>query len=155
MSLASVSTIVFIVAMFFISYWAVIRTIRQRKSAGGNFGITGRRRNSPRIVGSRLHWIDAAELKRLVAADPELVVFHLIDDDPSEASPKQFDSEVCVTLPQLEEALPWMPRGTRFAVYQLDGISPALAQRLAAITRGREAFFLSGGLTTVFASQIP
>jgi hypothetical protein len=155
MSLASVSAIVFIVSMFFISYWAVIGTIRQRKSAGGNFGIAGRRRNSPRITGGRLRWIDAAELKRLVAADPELVVFHLIDDDPSEARSKQFDSEVCVTLPQLEEALPWMPRGTRFAVYRLDGISTALAQRLAAITQGREALFLSGGFTPAFVSQIP
>jgi hypothetical protein len=154
MSPASLSAIVFVVFTISISYWAVIRAVGQKKCAGGNFGVTGRRRISQRIGGNRLRWIDAVELKRLIDANPELVVFHLIDDDPSEARSKHFDSEVCVTLPQLEEALPWMPRGTRFAVYRLDGISPALAQRLAAITQGREALFLSGGFAQVFASQI-
>jgi hypothetical protein len=155
MSLASLSAIVFVVFAMSISYWAVIRAVEQKKCPDGNFGVTGRRRILQRIARSRLHWIDAVELRRLIEADPELVIFHLIENDPWDARREQFDSEVCVTLPQLEEALPWMPRGTRFAVYQLDGISPALAQRLAAITQGREALFLSGGFAPAFASQIP
>jgi len=45
----------------------------------------------------------------MIDADPELVVFHLLDD-PSEAGSKRFETEIGVTLPQLEEALVWMPK---------------------------------------------
>jgi hypothetical protein len=56
----------------------------------------------------------------------------------------QFETEIGVTLPQLEEALVWMPGGTQFAVYRVDGIAPGLAQRLSAMTQGRQVLLLAG-----------
>jgi hypothetical protein len=132
-----------------VSYFAAARYLGRKDPADSTFGITGKRRISQQIAATRLQWIDAAELKRLVASDPELVVFHLLDDDPGEFRTKPFESEIGVTLPQLEEALPWMPRGTRFAIYQADGITPELAKRLSAITRGRQALLLRGKIPPV------
>jgi hypothetical protein len=40
-------------------------------------------------IHSRRQGVDKAdELKRLIVADPDLVVFHLLDDDPAEAESK-------------------------------------------------------------------
>jgi len=125
-----------------------VRYLEHRHGAAGRFGVIGRRRLAQRITGSRLRWISADELKRMIDADPELVVFHLLDN-PAEAGSTRFETEIGVTLPQLEEALPWMPRGTRFAVYRVDGIAPELAQRLSGMTRGRQVLLLAGGFSPV------
>jgi hypothetical protein len=127
-----------------VSYLVAARYLKGRQGAAGRFGVIGRRRLAQRVTGSRLRWIKADELERLIDADPELVVFHLLDDDPAKAGSKQFETEIGVTLPQLEEALPWTPRGTRLAVYRVDGISPELAQRLSGMMQGRQALLLAG-----------
>lgn len=140
-----------------VSYMAAARYLRRAGSAGPRAGLATGQRTSPHLSTSRAHasnpeWIDAAELRRLTAADPELVVFHLLDDDPAEFRARPFENEIPVTLPQLEEALPWMPTGKNFAIYQSDGITAELAKRLSAITRGRKALLLCGKISTVNAT---
>jgi hypothetical protein len=135
-----------------VSYIAGARYLRRPDSANPRVGFTSKRRLSLRRAATRPQWIDAAELRRLVAADPELVVFHLLDDDPSEFRTSPFENEIALTLPQLEEALPWMPRGKKFAIYQADGITPELAKRLSAITQGRKALLLCGKVSAVSAT---
>jgi hypothetical protein len=124
------------------SYLLAVRYLEHRHEAG-TFGVIGRRWLAQRITGSRLRWIRADELKRMIDAGPELVVFHLLDD-PAEAESKRFETEIGVTLPQLEEAMVWMPGGMRFAVYRVDGIAPGLAQRLSGMTQGRQMLLLAG-----------
>jgi hypothetical protein len=126
-----------------VAYLVAVRYLEHRHGAAGRFGVIGRRWLAQRITGSRLRWIKADELKQLIDADPELVVFHLLDDDPAEVESKRFDTEIGVTLPQLEEALVWMPEGTRFAVYRVGGIAPGLAQRLSGMTQGRQVLLLA------------
>jgi hypothetical protein len=134
-----------VVFLILVSYLVAARFLKERQGAAGRFGVTGKRRLGQRVTGNWLRWIKADELKRLIDADPELVVFHLLDHDPSEAGSKRFETEIGVTLPQLEEALLWMPRGTRLAVYRVDGIEPELAQRLSGMTQGRQVLLLAEG----------
>jgi hypothetical protein len=129
-----------------VSYLVAMRYLERRHGVAGRYGVIGRDSHAQRITG-RLRWIKADELKLLIDADPDLVVFHLLDDDPSAARAKRLETEIGVTLPQLEEALPWMSRGTRFAVYRVDGIAPELAQRLSAMTQGRQVLLLAGKLS--------
>jgi hypothetical protein len=142
MNFASLLLTVSIVFPILVSYLAVVRYLRHRQAAAGSFGVIGRRCPAQRITGSRLRWIKADELKRMIDADPELVVFHLLDDQ-SEAGSKRFETEIGVTLPQLEEALVWMPEGVWFAVYRVEGIAPELAQRLSGMTQGRQVLLLA------------
>lgn len=137
-----------VVLPILVSYLMAARYLKHRHGAAGRFGVIGRRWLAQRITGSRLRWIKADELKRLIDADPELVVFHLLDDNPAEVASKRFETEIGVTLPQLEEALVWMPGGTRFAVYRVDGIAPALAQRLSGMTQGRQVLLLTEGFSS-------
>lgn len=130
-----------------LAYVVAVRSLTCREGREKRFGVTGRSRSPRRMIGNRLQWINAAELLSMVKTDPEMVVFHLLDD-PSNAEPKRFETEVEVTLPQLEEALPWMPRGTRFAVYRVNGISPELAIRLSGITEGHSALLLEGTMSS-------
>jgi hypothetical protein len=123
-------------------YLLAVRFLEHRHGAEERFGVIGRRWLAQRITGSRLRWIKADELKGLIDADPELVVFHLLDD-PAEAGSERFETEIGVTLPQLEEALVWMREGTRFAVYRVDGIALELAQRLSGMTQGRQVLLLA------------
>jgi hypothetical protein len=126
-----------------VSYLVAVRYLERRHRAAGRFGVIGRRWLAQRITESRLQWIKADELKRLIDAEPELVVFHLLDDDPAEMESKRFKTEIGVTLPQLEEAMVWMPGGTRFAVYRVNGIARGLAQRLSGMTQGRQVLLLA------------
>jgi hypothetical protein len=148
MNLASLLLTTSVVFPIMVSYLVAVWYLQHRHGAAGRFGFIGRRWLAQRITGSRLRWINADELKRLINADPELVVFHLLDDDLAEAGSKRFETEVGVTLPQLEEALPWMPRGARFAVYRVNGIAPDLAQRLSGMTQGRQALLLADRFST-------
>jgi hypothetical protein len=144
MNLASFLLTTGVVFPIMVSYLIAAQYLQRRHGAAGRFGFVGRRWLAQRITGSRLRWINADELERLIKGDPELVVFHLLDDDLAEDGSKRFETEVGVTLPQLEEALPWMPRGARFAVYRVGGIAPKLAQRLSGIAQGRQALLLAG-----------
>jgi hypothetical protein len=143
MNLASLLLTTSVIFPILVFYLLAVRYLEHRHGAAGRFGLTGRRWLAQRITGSRLRWIKADELKRLVDADPDLVVFHLLDDVAVEGS-KRFEAEIGVTLPQLEEALVWMPEGTRFAVYRVDGIALELAQRLSDMTQGRQVLLLAG-----------
>ena len=101
--------------------------------------------------------IKADEPKWLIDADPDLAVFHFLDDDPAETESKGFETEIGVTLPQLEEALPWMPRGTLFAIYRVDGIATELAQRLSGMIQDRQVLLLAGRFSpagSVAAAQL-
>jgi hypothetical protein len=108
--------------------------------------IDWKSRISRRAAGGGFRWIDSAELSRLRDSDPELTVFHLMDYSAPHSSARPRCGEVFVSLPQLEEALPWIPRGSRFAIYRPEGINSALSKRLASITRGREVLLLAGDL---------
>jgi hypothetical protein len=126
-----------------VSYLVTAQHIEHRRTAAGRFGVIRRRWFAQRITGSRLRWVKTDELKRLIDATPELVVFHLLDD-PAEAVSNRLETEIGVTLPQLEEAIRWMPLGARFAVYRVGGIAPELAQRLCGMTHGRQLLLLAG-----------
>lgn len=143
MNLASLllTTVVVVWVCFLVAVWYR----EHRRGAAGRFGVIGRLRLAQRITGTRLRWIEADELKRLIDADRELVVFHLLDDDPPDEEPKRFEVEIGVTLPQLEEAVLWMPRGAQFAVYRVGFIAPELAQRLSDITQDRQVMLLLAG----------
>ena len=144
MNLASLLLTTSVVFPILVSYLVAVRYLEHRHGAAGRFGVIRRRWLEQRVTGSRPRWIKADELKRLIDADPDLVVFHLLDDASAAAGSKRFETEIGITLPQLEEALPWMPRGTRFAVYRVDGIAPELAQRLSDMTRERQVLLLAG-----------
>lgn len=125
-----------------VSFLVAERCLVHRHGAAGRFGAIVRRWLAQRIARDRLRWIKPDELKRLIDADPELVVFHLLDEDPVKAGSNWFETEIGVTLPQLEEALPWMLQGMRFAVYRVDGIAPELEQRLSGMTQGFQVLLL-------------
>ena len=122
------------------------RGMQQLSSFASEKLIDWKSRISRRAAGGRFRWIDTAEFSRLRNSDPELTVFHLIDYSASDYPARPGCGEVFVTLPQLEEALPWIPRGSRFAIYRPEGIDSAFSKRLAAITRGRKVLLLVGDL---------
>ncbi len=94
----------------------------------------------------QLHWINTEKLMQLISSDPDLLVFHLLDDNSTEDRSSRLPGELAVTLPQLEEALPWIPHGSKVAIYRLDGIDAVLARRITMILQNREALMLSGTL---------
>lgn len=100
----------------------------------------------PPPVGRRVRWIDAEEFSEMMRSDAGLIVFHLLDGDPEDDRSKWTRSELLITLPELERAMPWIPPGARIALYRPAGIDFSLAQRLSAITRRHEAFLLFGTL---------
>lgn len=104
----------------------------------------------------QLHWIDTAKLLQLIGSDPDLLVFRLLDGNSTEDRLSWLPGELVVTLLQLEETLPWIPHGSKVAIYRLDGIDAALTRKLTTILRGREALMLSGTLprTTVKVEQM-
>src|ERR1700722_20402128 len=122
MNLASLLLTTIVVSPILVSYLVAVRYLERRHRAAGRFGVIGKRWLAQRVTGSRLRWIKADALNRLTDVDAELVVFHLLDNDPAEAGSKRFENEIGVTFPQLEEAVRWMRPGTRFAVYRVDGI---------------------------------
>jgi hypothetical protein len=142
MSLASLLLSISVIFPILVLCPLALRYLEHRHTAARKVGGIGKRWLAQRITGSRLRWIKADELVRLIDADPELVVFHLLDD-LAEAASKRFEAEIGVTLPQLEEALPWIPQGARFAVYRVGGIAPELAQRLFCRTQGRQVLLLA------------
>jgi hypothetical protein len=95
-------------------------------------------------VGHRLRRVAAADLPHLIVPDAELTVFHLIEGRPPRDPHVWGCGDVFVTLPQLEQALPWVPYGTRIAVYRPGGFDRDLTRRLSAIACGREALLVSG-----------
>jgi hypothetical protein len=147
MNLASLLLTTIVVSPILIFYLVAVRYLERRHREAGRIGVIGKRWLAPRITRSRLRWIKADELKRLIDVDPDLVVFHLLDDDPAEARSMRLETEIGVTLPQLEEAVRWMQRGTRFAVYRVNGIAPELAQRLSSMTQGRQVLLLKERLS--------
>ncbi len=98
----------------------------------------------PRPAMHKLHWVSAAELSRLITSDPDLVLFHLVDGEPSPVKNAHVPSQLAVSLQELEETLPWIPYTSRVAIYRNDGIDKALARKLSAVLHGREALLLSG-----------
>jgi hypothetical protein len=143
MNLASLLLTTIVVSPILISYLVAVRYLERRHRAAGRFGVIGQRWLAQRVTGSRLRWIKADELKRLIDFDPDLTVFHLLDDDRAETGSKRFENEIGVTFPQLEEAVRWMRPGTRFAVYRVAGIAPELVQRLSGMTQGHQVLLLT------------
>lgn len=127
----------------------IVRLIKDRKAewaaAGRDAGFVAAARIPGKVDGRRLRWISPRELAQMVATDPELVVFCLVEG-PQASHAEEIPGQVTVTLPQLEETLPWIPAGSRIALYRAGGIDAVLARRLAAMTRGRETYALSGSL---------
>ncbi len=135
------------------SVFAAIAIVRAKIKLGKRLSHAGKRKLvtlrdtvTRRALERRIRWIDAAELSRLIRSDSDLTVFHLIDFAPPAGLERPMHGELFVTLPQLEEALPWMPDGSRFAIYRPGGIDPALSKRLATMVRGRTALLVVGVL---------
>lgn len=97
----------------------------------------------PRHAMHKLHWISATQLSHLITTDPDLVLFHLVDGGPTPASNTHTPSQLAISLEELEETLPWIPYTSRVAIYRNEGIDMALARKLSALMRGREALLLS------------
>ena len=115
----------------------------KRESMITRIRITAATRNPRPISGHRLHWIGAEELARMVASDPDLVVFCLVEGLPARRH-NEIPGQLNVTWSQLEVTLPWFPAGSRIGIYRARGIDSALARKLAALTQGRETFLMSG-----------
>jgi hypothetical protein len=87
-------------------------------------------------------WIDAAEFARLATADPDLVVFCLIDGFSPDCEQMRTPGVVPVTVEELEDTLVWIPLVSRVAICRMGGVNDKLAKQLAAILHGRVAFLL-------------
>lgn len=124
------------------------RSTRHEKRAGAIKGISLAPTTSipQSAIKRRLCRINAKELSQLIRTDPELTIFHLHDGSFSHIQSKRLRGELAVTLRELEETLPWIPRGSRIAIYHPGGVDPSLNRRLSAIMHGRQAFLLSGPL---------
>jgi hypothetical protein len=106
-------------------------------------------------VGHRLRRIAAVDLPREMVPDVELTVLHLIEGRPPRDPNLWGCGNVFVTLSQLEEAIPWIPYGTRIAICRPGGFDRALTRRLSTIARGREALLVSGNLVDAAHSFQP
>lgn len=102
---------------------------------GNGFGVSS---------GDRVRRIDAHGLPHLMSSDSDLTVYHLVTGGPLSHREENTQGKLMVTLPQLEEALPWIPEGERIVIYEPNGLDPASIQRLLAITRGHEVVLVSG-----------
>jgi hypothetical protein len=67
----------------------------------------------------------------------------LIDDEQSFDWNQWERGTVLVTLPQLEEAIPWVSQRHRVVVYRPSGIDSNVSQRLSAIASKREVFVVA------------
>lgn len=102
-----------------------------------------------RTVEPRIRWISEPEFRSLRDANPDIMTIHLLDDGEPRDNSTLFRDELCFTLPQLEETLPWIPIGTQVILYRAEGIDSALARRLRAITHGREVSVLTAPIPQV------
>ncbi len=94
-------------------------------------------------VGCGLLWITPADLLLAMSADTELFIFQLIDDEQSFDWNQWERGTVLVTLPQLEEAIPWVSQRHSVVVYRPSGIDSNISQRLSSIARIREVFVVA------------
>lgn len=137
----------------FVSMCAVFLMLQSVRAVAG--GDTARRvrwarvgsafHAASRISGRRrLHWVDTAELSCLMASDPELVIFRLVEGDSKQDWKQRNPNDISVTLNELEKTLAWIPHSSRIALYRAGGLNASLVRRLSAIMGGRDVLLLQG-----------
>jgi hypothetical protein len=122
--------------------WCVLNRLGSNRGGTGNAFAKGLRV----VSGHKLRRMNLVDLARLKSSDPDMVVFRLVDEKFLTEESSRLPGELDVTLPDLEEALPWIPRGNRITIYRPGGIDLFLERRLTAILRHHEAVVLSGKL---------
>jgi hypothetical protein len=123
------------------------RMNRNKEFAGTSVPIDSAwKGKASRPRGDRLRRIAAADLPHAIVPSTDLTIFHLIEGRPPRNPIIWGCGDVFITLPELEEAIPWIPCGTRIAVYRSGGFDRALTRRLSAISRGREVLLVSGNI---------
>ena len=135
----------------FISMCAIFFMLQSVRAVAGGYGTRSLRRSklnfsldrTPSSTAKvRLHWADTAEISRLIASDPELVIFRLIEIASMRDQPQLHPGYLSVTLKELKETLPWIPHSSRIAIYRMGGIDSALVRRLSAVLQGRDVLLL-------------
>jgi hypothetical protein len=94
-------------------------------------------------AGCGLLWITPSDLLQAMGSDAELFIFQLIDDEHSFDWNQWERGTVLVTLPQLEEAIPWVSQRNKIVIYRPFGIDSNISQRLSALARKREVFVVA------------
>ncbi len=131
--------------VFLIAVRAVLSHYKRLKPPRTGTNPNYARKPAPGADAGRVRQIDAAELRRLSALEPELTVFHLSDrHTPSETRAARLPGELIVTWSQLEEALRWAPHGARIVIYRAEGVDQSQTRRLAAYAHTHEVLLLCG-----------
>ena len=124
------------------------RALSRRKDGrhGAARAVTIRATNKRprRVAANKLRWIGATELSQLMSSDPDLVVFRLVDEESRKDRSRLLPGELEITLPELEEALAWIPQGSMVIIWRPGGFDSELERRLATILNGHEALLVSG-----------
>jgi hypothetical protein len=120
------------------------RLLRERKGIGKPVPMHATSKRKRRDSVHRVRWTNADELAEMSKLHPGLVVFRLVSEGFSRQRLNAVQAEHDVTLAQLEEAVPWIPRGDKLAIYLPgSGIDSSVEKRLRAILCDREALLLS------------
>jgi hypothetical protein len=139
--------LVFLCIMVFSAIFGIRRALgkRRERQMGSTKGAAAHgAHRRPRIIsGHKVRWTTAAELSSLMNSDPDMVALRLIDEESSTDRVNRLTGELDVTLSELEEALPWIPRDSRLTICRPGGIDADLERRLIMILRGREALLFS------------
>jgi hypothetical protein len=117
--------------------------IRNRQARRRRMGVVAVSAPPRRIRKDHLRWVNLEELLELINTDPELTLFCLGDGGTRNSGFGCLAGNLCVTLQELEEALPWIPAGSTLAIYHSSGIGPVLGRRLSSMLCGRKAIVLS------------
>lgn len=123
---------------------------RRSRMIGSSLALTG----TPRPpFKARLRWISADELVRLITADPEMILFRLVDHNADLGRPQGPPGYLSVTLEGLREALPWIPLSSRIGLYRQGGLDSEQVGRISNILCGREVLLVSDAAVPAVLDQ--
>lgn len=139
---------IFLCIFIFSTIVGIRRALSRRKdgrhSATRAVTIRATNKRPRRVAVHKLRWISATELLQLMSSDPDLAVFRMVDEGSRKDRSRLLPGELEITLPELEEALAWIPQGSMVIICRPDGFDSELERRLATILRGHEALLVSG-----------
>jgi hypothetical protein len=117
----------------FCLYWSV-------KSVGNATGVNALLKE--RFARPRLHFVDGEELQRTYKREPHHVYFHLQSEAAADGNGRE--SQVGITVKELEECIRWIPLDTKIYIACPDGFRPPLLRRIRRLRTKRELFLVRG-----------
>ncbi len=123
---------------------------RRSRLSGSSLALTGVPRPPFK---ARLRWISAEELVRLISADPEMILFRLVDENSDLGRPQGPPGYLSVTVEGLRETLPWIPLSSRIAIYRQGGLDSERVSRISSILCGREVLLVSDAAVPALLDQ--